>query len=201
MISETRRSEQDNTTQAIATERTKACSSLTATDRKHESINPPAATDQSTVTMSLKSHPLVKAGLISKDLVDVLVVPSTGKQEKKVKKAKVRTCEEVRQEIEEKERKKREQEENRKRKQQEKQRKQVERIITKAKKAEEMKIKKELREKAKAEKEKIKKEKSSQSKARRKLNVGVERADNVTAVSFENDSEKPFSIENESESM
>lgn len=135
------------------------------------STPPPSSSEQLSTRMVQNTHPLVKAGLISQDLADVLIVPSMAKQEKKVKKkAKVLTSEEVKLEIEEKERKKKEQEENKLKKEKEKQLKQIEKAITKAKKVEEMRIKKEMREKVKAEREKLREEKA---KPKKKIKVAV----------------------------
>ncbi|KAH3802694.1 hypothetical protein DPMN_156373 [Dreissena polymorpha] len=92
--------------------------------------NPPAHANKDNNAMQ---HPLVKAGLISPELVDILIVPSTGKQEKKkTQKAKVLTSEEVLKELEEKERMKKMQEEEKQKRASDRERKKMERIIQQA---------------------------------------------------------------------
>ena len=109
------------------------------------------------------NHPLVKAGLISSDLVDVLVVlsASTGqkaKAGKRIKKARVLTSDEVQKELEEREKNLKEKEEAKVKRKQERELKRVERETLAAKKKEELRIKRDLKEKAKAEKNKPKTE-------------------------------------------
>ena len=108
-------------------------------------------------------YPLVKAGLISSDLVDVLVVPpaSTGQKAKAgkgIKKACVLTSDEVQKELEEREKNLKEKEEAKVKRKQERELKRVERETLATKKKEELRIKRDLKEKAKAEKNKPKTE-------------------------------------------
>lgn len=111
------------------------------------------------------THPLVKAGLISPSLVEVLVVPSLTKPEKKKQRAaKVLTSDEVVKELEEKERLKKEKEEEKKRRSQEREEKKILRLIAQAKKQEEIKARKEAREKQKQEKI-IEKQRRKENKA------------------------------------
>jgi len=94
-------------------EENKASTSIVPFVASPLSVSGPLTTPQSSATISnvqsAATHPLVKAGLISPELVDILLVPVTPQTIKKPRKsAKVLTSEEVIKELEEKEKIKKE---------------------------------------------------------------------------------------------
>lgn len=113
-------------------------------------------------TSTITNHPLVKAGLIPDDLVNVLVVPQiASKRTKRDKgKARVLTSIEVQREIEEKEAAKRQKNELKEQRKQERIKKKIERENIIKQKKEEMKKKKEIKQKQKEEKLQHKKRKT-----------------------------------------
>jgi hypothetical protein len=113
------------------------------------------------VTDSAPIHPLVRAGLISPDLVDILVVPKTStpisktRINKKTSKARVLTSTEVQQEVEAQEKRREEEEKAKQQRKLDRVKRKMEKEAADAKRKEEMKIKKEMREKTKAEKKNV----------------------------------------------
>lgn len=122
----------------------------------------------------VSDHPLVKAGLIPNDLVNVLVVPTTSDKctKKETGKARVLTSADVQRELEEKELKKKLSMEQKEQRKQERERKRIQREIETKKKKEEIMLRKEMREKQRAEKLRLKEERIKQRELKRSLKAG-----------------------------